>query len=67
MTEGGGSVVGEAGHWGRPGRARRLLRGGAPARAASGHEHQGDDAKPRLDPAKGQTSAPVRFREKNAP
>jgi hypothetical protein len=35
--------------------------------AANWHEHQGDDAKPRLDPGKVLKMAPARFGEKCAP
>src|SRR6478609_1302174 len=46
-----------------PQRPREL----ASARTASGHEHQGDDAKPRLDSGKPKILAPARFGEKCAP
>jgi len=86
---------GEAVPWGSLGFARRLPRGGAPARAApppgtrprtgphvvarcndraswrarepSGHEHQDDDAKPRLTPKKIKVLAPAWSGEKCAP
>jgi hypothetical protein len=80
---------GKPGHWGGLGYARRLPRGGAPARTApppgprprtgqhggnplqrprelagsrtaSGHEHPGDEAKPRLDPGERSRSRHLR-------